>query len=139
MSAQIPNSHRDLIDGPVYVTFTTVMPDGQPQSTITWCNSDGDHILINTTRGRQKEKNLLNHPKATVFAVDPNNPFRALEVRGTVVEMTEAGAVEHISELARLYVGAANYYGDFAPAERAAEETRIICKLKPTKVNVIGE
>lgn len=139
MPTQIPDSHRDLIDGPVYVILSTIMPDNQPQSSVVWCNADGEHLLLNTTRGRQKEKNMRSRPKATVFALDPTNPFRALEVRGTIVEMTEEGGVDHISQLAQLYVGAQNYYGDFAPAERAQEETRVICKLKPTKVNVMGE
>ena len=99
MSATIPDSFRDLLDGPVYAALTTVMPDGQPQLTIVWCNYDGGHVLVNTIRGRQKEKNMLARPMVTLLALDPENSMRWIEVRGVVDEMTEEGGVEHITEL----------------------------------------
>ncbi|MCL4871527.1 MAG: PPOX class F420-dependent oxidoreductase [Anaerolineae bacterium] len=138
MSTLIPDSYRDLLDGPVLVTLVTLLPDGQPHASPVWCNYDGTHILLNTTRGRQKEKNMKARPQATVLAVDPTDPYRYLEVRGRIVEMTEEGGVEHISQLAKLYAGAESYYGDFAPAERRLTETRVVCKLVPTKVVAHG-
>lgn len=138
MSAQIPDSHKDLLEKPIYVVISTVMPNGQPQSSVVWCSFDGEYIWLNTARGRMKDKNLSARPLATVLAADPANPFRYLEARCAVAEVTEEGAVEHISQLSQQYVGKSPYYGGFAPAERAQEETRVIYKLQPTKVIAFG-
>jgi PPOX class probable F420-dependent enzyme len=139
MSQTIPQSHRDLIDGPNYVTFTTIMPDGQPQSSIVWCNSKGDHVLVNSAAGRQKDKNVRRDPRVNILSLDPTNPFRWIEIRGTVDEITEEGAVEHIDELARLYANAPSYYGHVTPAEQAPKETRVIYKIRPVRVLAFGE
>ena len=139
MSATIPESHTDLLEGPVFVTLGTVMPDGQPQLSVVWCSYDGTHIWVNTARGRQKDKNLTARPKATLLAMDPNSPYRWIEVRAAVDEVTEEGGLDHINRLAKLYVGADSYYGGFAPAELAEKETRVIYKLKPTRVIAFGE
>lgn len=139
MSERIPDSHLDLIDGPVYVVLTTIMPDGQPQSSVIWCNRDGDHVLVNSTRGRQKSRNMDRNPKVTLLALDPDDPDRYLEVRGTVESVTEEGAVEHIDQLARLYTNEPGYYGHYAPAERRHEETRVIYRIRPTRVRAYRE
>jgi len=133
MSASIPDSFRDLFDKEVYVTVATVQPDGQPQCTVVWCSYDGEHILVNTARGRQKEKNMSERPMATVLAVDPENPYRWIEVRGTV-EITEEGGLDHINALAKAYRGVDKYYGGVAPAEMEGKEVRVLCKITPTKV-----
>ncbi len=133
MSTQIPDSHKDLLEKAIPATIATIMPDGQPQLSVVWCNYDGEHVLVNTARGRQKDKNLSARPRATLLVIDPNNAYRYLEVRGTV-EMTEEGAVAHINQLARLYTGADSYYGSAAPADLAQKETRVICKITPTHV-----
>lgn len=138
MSTKIPNSHKDLLEKPVHVALTTVMPDGQPQSSVVWWDYDGENVLINTARGRQKDKNLSARPIATLLAVDPQNPYRYMEIRGQVTEATEEGAVEHISKLAKKYRGVDQYYGGVAPAERANIETRVIYKIKPMKVLAFG-
>jgi PPOX class probable F420-dependent enzyme len=137
MSAAIPDSHKDLLEGPVYVTLATVLSSGQPHLSVVWCGFDGEHVLINTARGRVKDKNMTARPQATVMAIDPQNPYRWIEVRADVAEATEEGGVDHIHELSRLYMGK-NYYGDFAPAEAADKETRVIYKLKPNKVVAFG-
>ncbi len=138
MTTTIPDSHRDLLEGPVYVTLATVMPDGQPQLTIVWANYDGTHIKINTARGRQKDKNLKARPQTTILAMDPNDGYRWLEVRGVVAEMTEEGAVDHIDELCELYTGKSPYYGTFRTPERRHQETRVIVKIRPVRVNAYG-
>lgn len=138
MSTVIPESHKDLIEGPVFVTLSTVLPDGQPQSSVVWCNNDGNYLLVNTVRGRMKEKNMRARPMATILAIDPQNPYRYLEVRGKVEEITEEGAIDHINQLAQLYVNQPKYYGGVAPAEREGKETRVICKIKPTRAVTFG-
>jgi hypothetical protein len=77
-------------------------------------------------------------PLATILTMDPKNPYRYLEVRGTVEEITEEGGIEHINQLAQLYANAQKYYGDVAPAEQEGQETRIICKIKPIRVVARG-
>jgi PPOX class probable F420-dependent enzyme len=136
MAVQIPAAYRDLLDGPVFVTLVTVMPDGRPQATPVWCNTDGDHILVNSARGRQKVRNMARDPRVTIAAIDPQNPYRWIEVRGRVVETTEEGAVEHISALCKLYTGIEDYY-DFSVGARG-KETRVMYRIEPVKINAQG-
>ncbi|MCC6456527.1 MAG: PPOX class F420-dependent oxidoreductase [Caldilineaceae bacterium] len=138
MSATIPESHRDLLTGPVFAVLTTLMPDNQPQSSVVWTDFDGENVLVNTVLGRQKARNMAERPKVSLLAIDTNHPFRWVEVRGEVEEMTEEGAAEHIAALAKLYTGSPTYYGSVAPAEQAEKETRVICKIKPTRVVTSG-
>lgn len=139
MALDIPETHRDLIEDPVFVTITTLMPDNQPQSSVVWCSADDNHVLINTTEGRQKTKNMRERPQATLIAIDPENPFRYVEIRGRVAAITREGADEHIDELAQQYMNKPAYYGHLAPAELAEQETRVICKIEPTRIRTYGE
>jgi PPOX class probable F420-dependent enzyme len=133
MPVPIPENFRDLFERPVVVTLVTVMPDGQPQATPVWCSYDGSHILINTARGRQKDRNMQANAKVTILAMDPDNPYRYLEVRGTVDAITEDGALEHINALSKKYRGNEDYYANM-PHLRG-KETRVIYKIAPQKVN----
>ena len=134
---EIPESHRDLLNGPRVAALTTVMPDGSPQTTVVWCNFDGMHVLVNTMRGFRKEKNMRFNPKVTLLCYDPRRPLRYLEVRGTVVEMTEAGAMEHLDGLSELYTGRRPYFGECVPADLKETETPVLCKILPTHVTVV--
>lgn len=134
--AHIPDDYKDLLDGPVFVALVTMMPSGQPQATPVWCSFDGTHVLINTARGRQKDKNLRANPRVTLLAIDPNNPYRFLEVRGTVSDSTEDGAVDHINQLSALYTGNPDYYSR-NPGLRN-QETRVIYRITPEHVNARG-
>jgi pyridoxine/pyridoxamine 5'-phosphate oxidase len=70
MAPIIPESHRDLLDGPLSVAFATVMPNGQPQATVVWCDDDGTHVRINTMSRFQKARNMRANPKVTVMAYE---------------------------------------------------------------------
>jgi PPOX class probable F420-dependent enzyme len=129
----IPENFRDLLDRPVIVTLATILPNGYPHATPVWCSYDGEHILINTIVGRQKDKDMSRHPKIAVAAFDPDDPYRWMEVRGTVVDQTLEGAVEHIEALAWQYKDMP-FYGGYAAAERRHTEQRIIYKILPEKV-----
>jgi PPOX class probable F420-dependent enzyme len=85
----ISASHRDLLENPHPVAFATVGADGQPQVTAIWAMLDGDVVRTSLHKSRQKYKNLLAHPQVTLFVIDPQNPYRTLEVRGTA-EITAA-------------------------------------------------
>jgi PPOX class probable F420-dependent enzyme len=136
----IPESHRDLLDGDYCVVLTTVMPGGQPQITPVWCNRDGEYVLINTMRGFRKEKNMRDNPKVTLLAYDPKNPLRYIEIRGTVVEMTEEGALEHLNQLTQLYMhkSDARFFGDSIPAQLQATYVPIKIKIALTRIRVEG-
>jgi PPOX class probable F420-dependent enzyme len=126
----IPEDKKDLLEGSVVVTLVTLMPDGQPQGTPVWCSYDGTHILINSAKGRQKDHNMRSDPRVTVVAIDPENPYRYLEVRGEVVEITEEGALEHINSLAKQYFGRDDFYA--GNEAMRGKETRVIYKVRPT-------
>lgn len=137
---QIPDSHRDLVDGPYTVALTTVMPDGQPQTTPVWCNRDGDHVLINTMKGFRKAKNMRANPKVTLMVYQVSNPLCNIEIRGTVVEMTEDDAETHLDELTQLYLKdpEATFFGDCVPAEKRGSLVPVRVTIAPTRVRVEG-
>lgn len=135
---QIPDTHIDLIDGAYTVALSTLMPDGQPQTTPVWCNRRGDYLFINVMKGFRKEKNMRLNPSVSLLVYDPQNPLRNIEIRGCVVEMTEEGAVEHNDELARLYIGKpdAKFFGDAVPAELQTRYVPVRVKIMPTHIRV---
>ncbi|MGH2560356.1 MAG: PPOX class F420-dependent oxidoreductase [Thermomicrobiales bacterium] len=128
---QIPDAYRALLDRPVFVSLATVQPDGTIQVTPVWADYVDGHIRINTAVGRQKHKNLVERPRVTVMAFDPENPYRYLEVRGRVVRMVEEGADDVIDKLAKDYLGVDSY-----PA-RTPEETRINILIEPLRVSAV--
>lgn len=134
MSTEIPPAFLDLIDAPPVAALTTLMPDGRPQTTVVWCDFDGTYVRINTMRGFRKEKNMRLNPRVTLLCYDPREPLRYLEVRGMVVDMTEDGAMEHLDALSLRYTGLAPYFGGCVPAELAATETPVLCRIRPTCV-----
>lgn len=124
---QIPESHIDLLERPVVVTLVTVMPDGQPQATPIWADIVDGRIRVNTVVGRQKYNNMKERPQATVLAIDPENPYRWMEVRGKVTGESLEDGDEVIDKLSRDYVG--TDYQDHRP-----ENTRVNLYIKPTRV-----
>jgi PPOX class probable F420-dependent enzyme len=134
MSNEIPDSFRDLVQGPRVAALTTLMPDGQPQTTVVWCDYDGRYVRVSTIRGFRKEKNMRLNPRVTLLCFDPRQPLRSLEVRGRVVEMTEEGALDHLDGLCELYTGRRPYYGACVAAELKETETPVLCKILPTRV-----
>ena len=134
MAIKIPDSHLDLVVEPIHAVLTTMMPDGQPQSSLVWCDYDGTYIRVNTTRERQKGKNMQANPKVSLLVIDLNDAGRWIEVRGEA-EIIEDGALKHLDELTRQYTTKPCYYGHIFPEKEKQKETRIICRIKPTKVN----
>jgi len=120
---------------PIHGVLTTLLPDGQPQSSLVWFDYDGDSLRVNTTRQRQKGRNMQTNPKVSLLIIDPDNTGRWIEVRGQVT-ITEEGAWEHLDELTRQYTRHEHYYGGIYPVERQAQETRIICHVKPGKLTL---
>jgi PPOX class probable F420-dependent enzyme len=134
-SDEIPASHHDLVECPPVAALTTMMPDGYPQTSVVWCDFDGVCVRVNTMRGFAKERYMRRDPRVTLLCYDPRQPLRYLEVRGTVVEMTEEGAALHLDDLASKYAGRPiRYFGDAIPARFAATEIPVLCRIRPTHV-----
>src|SRR5438045_7146721 len=105
MSQAIPDKYRDLFNKRAFASLGTLMPDGRPQVTPVWVDLDGDHVIFNSAKGRQKDRNVRRDPRVALAIIDPENPYRYLEIRGSVVEITEEGADAYIDELAKTYLG----------------------------------
>jgi PPOX class probable F420-dependent enzyme len=134
-SDEIPPPHRDLVECPPVAALTTVMADGYPQTSVVWCDFDGECVRVNTMRGFAKERNMRRDPRVTLLCYDPRQPLRYLEVRGTVIEMTEEGALEHLDALASKYAGRPiRYFGEAIPAHFAETEVPVLCRIRPTHV-----
>jgi PPOX class probable F420-dependent enzyme len=128
----IPQAYRDLFDKKAFAHIATVGTDGRPQVTPVWIDYDGTHVRFNTARGRVKDKNLQRNPKIALSIQDPDNPYRYLQIRGRVVEVTEKGADEHIDALAKKYTGQDRY------GHRRPGEVRITVKVLPEKIQSMG-
>ena len=134
MTCEISPGYLDLANGPRVAALTTVMPDGQPQTTVVWCDFDGTYVRVNTIRGFRKEKNMRANPRVTLLCYDPRQPLRYLEIRGTVVEMTETGALEHLDSLSDLYIGKSPYFGECVSAELQDTEIPVLCRIRPDHI-----
>jgi PPOX class probable F420-dependent enzyme len=133
--AQIPDAFRDLAECPPVAALSTLMPDGRPQTSVVWCDFDGTCIRLSTMRGFQKERNMRRDPRVTLLCYDPRDTDRYLEIRGSVVEMTEVGAAEHLDAIASAYLGRpVHYFGDVIDASFAESETPVLCRILPTHV-----
>ena len=121
-----PEEFLDLIkdETKAYLFLATTMPDGSPQVTPIWFNTDGKHILINTNEGRVKDRNMKARPKVAMVIQDPSTPYRYLQIRGEVAEYVREGADEHINQLSLKY--------DNKPWTYREGQKRIIYKIKPT-------
>jgi PPOX class probable F420-dependent enzyme len=122
-----PEDFLDLVsqDSKAFLYLATLMPDGSPQVTPVWFDSDGEHILINTAEGRIKDKNMRTRPKVAMTIQDPNDQYRYLGIRGEVVSYTAEGGDEHINKLSLKY--------DNKPFTLRPGQTRIIFKIMPTR------
>jgi len=134
MPVPIPDSHRDLLIAPIDGVLSTIMPDGQPQTSIVWTDYDDAYIYINTTLERQKGRNMCSNPKVALLVIDPQNDSRWIEIRGNVVEIRQDGAEDHADRLTQQYTGKQRFYGDIYPVEQKQKETRVIVKIEPTRV-----
>jgi len=124
----IPDSHKDLFAKKAFGNLATLMPDGSPQVTPVWVDYGNGYVLVNSARGRQKDRNMRTRPRVALSMQDPDDPYRYLAVRGAVVETSERGADQHIDKLAKKYLGVDKY------PDREEGEVRVIYRIKPEKV-----
>jgi PPOX class probable F420-dependent enzyme len=132
MSEAIPEKYRDLFNKRAFASLATNMPDGHPQVTPVWVDIDGDHVIVNSAKGRQKDRNLRRDPRVSLAIIDPENPYRYLEIRGRVDEITEDGADAHIDKMAKKYLGVDKY------PYRQPEEVRVMYRIRPEHTSMMG-
>jgi len=130
--ANIPDGYKDILQKKAFANLATVNADGSPQVTPVWIDYDGTHIRFNTAKGRLKDKNLRRNPTVALSVQDPDNPYRYLQVRGRVADVTESGADAHIDSLAKKYLGKDKY------PFRQPGEVRVIFKITPDRVQTMG-
>lgn len=131
-SVALPAGLLGLLRGAATCYLATTMPDGSPQLTQTWVDTDGEHVVINTVRGYQKLRNIERDLRVALTVSDPANPSRYHEVRGHVTRATTQGGAEHIEALARRYTG-----GPYA-WWGGRDQQRVVLTITPERVTTMG-
>ena len=126
----IPEKYHDLLkdEAKAFLFLATIMKDGSPQVTPVWFNHDQTYILINSAKGRIKDRNMRARSQVAFVIQDPADPYRYLQIRGRVVEITEEGGLEHIKALARKYT-------DKPWRGNSPDEVRVTYKILPEKID----
>ena len=130
--AEIPAAFSDLTNKKAFANLATVMPDGSPQVTPVWFDVADGRIRVNTAKGRVKARNMHDGSRVALSVLDPDNPYRYMQIRGRVVRETEQGADAHIDSLAKKYLGKDKY------PFRQAGEVRVMYEIEPLAVQVQG-
>ena len=130
--AKIPEDFRDILDKKTLVHLATTGKDGGPQVSPVWIDREGDLLVVNSARGRVKDRNMRNRARVALSATDPENPYRALMIQGRVVKITEDGADAHIDKMAKKYLGQDKY------PFRSPTEVRVKYYIQPLKVATMG-
>jgi PPOX class probable F420-dependent enzyme len=124
MSTQVlPETHRDLLERPTFAHLATVRPDGSPQSSVMWFDWDGSRLRLTHTKNRQKFANLEHEPRVTLSIADPDDPYRFIEVRGTVE------SIEDDDETASFYKALQHRYGRDYEIKDA--DVRVVITIEP--------
>jgi len=130
--ASIPEKFADLFNKKAFASLATIMPNGQPQVTPVWVDYDGHHVLVNSALGRKKDENMRRDPRVSLAILDPDNPYRYMEIRGRVTEVTQQGATQHIDKMAKKYLDKDKY-----PFAKPGE-VRVLYKIEPEHVSSNG-
>ena len=131
-NGQIPKGYRDLLETTALIHVATIGPDGEPQSNPVWFDWDGEHVKFSQTKTRQKYRNVGRDPRIAVSIVDPENPYRYLEVRGKVTEIEEDPDLDFINAMSKKYLGMDEY-----PNHQPGDE-RVVLYVKPEHTTQMG-
>ena len=129
----IPDQYLDLLQQKkALANLATVMPDGSPQVTPVWFDYAGGLLRVNSAKGRVKVRNMSEGARVALAIVDPENPYRYIQIRGRVARVTEQGASEHIDSLSKKYLGKDKYpFGQ-------PGEVRMTFEIEPMSTQVMG-
>jgi PPOX class probable F420-dependent enzyme len=128
----IPDNYRDLLQKKAFASLATVMPDGSPQVTPVWFDFNDGTVRVNTAKGRVKASNMKEGSPVALAIMDPDNPYRYIQVRGRVRRVVEKGADEHINSLAKKYLNQDKY-----PYAQPGE-VRLMYEIEPTSFSTMG-
>ncbi|WP_049980685.1 PPOX class F420-dependent oxidoreductase [Halolamina rubra] len=129
----IPESHVDVFESESFAHLATIMPNGMPHVTPVWVDHENrEYVLVNTARGRRKEKNVRNEPIVGLSVCDPEDPYRYVSVQGEA-ELTEEGAKAHIDELAQRYFDVEEY-----PHHGEESGPRVLIKIPTERIMTSG-
>ena len=128
MVTELAGDLLDLLNAPSICLIATIDPDGAPQLTETWVESDGTHIVINTIEGFRKLANVRRDPRVAITILDSEQPVRYFSVRGTVVDVTSEGGAEGIERLSHKYTG-----GPYRPF-RPGLQTRVLLTIRVDRI-----
>ncbi len=126
----VPASHADLLERPLFAHLATVRPDGAPQSSVMWFDWDGTHVRFTHTSTRQKYRNIQHEPRVSVSIADPDDGYRFIEVRGTVVDVSSD------DDVASFYKGLQHRYGQDYDIPDAP--VRVVISVRPDKYVIVG-
>jgi len=133
MKKEIPREYLDLLEQKkAFASLATVMPDGSPQVTPVWFEHKDGIIRVNSAKGRVKARNMKVGSPVALAVMDPDNPYRHVQIRGRVARVTEEGAAAHADMLTKKYLGLDKY-----PYAQPGE-VRMIFEIEPTSVSVMG-
>ncbi len=124
----LPPLAKELLEGNNFATISTLMPDGSPQSSLIWIDTDGELLIFNTAEGRLKPRNMRRDPRVAITISKADNPYQIAMIQGHVIEITEEGADAHVNEMTKKYLGIDEY------PYRAPGEKRLIVRIRPDKV-----
>lgn len=128
----VPDSHSDILDKIAFAHVATIGPDGAPQNNPVWFDWDGDVLRFSQTTGRQKFKNLEREPRIALSIQDPDDPYRYLELRGTVEGVDDDASNEFIDRMAQKYINQDSY-----PWHKPGDH-RMVVRVRPTATTHMG-
>jgi len=129
----IPSAYLDLLEQKkAFAHLATLMPDGSPQVTPVWFDYKDGRIRVNSAKGRTKSRNMKEGSRIALAIMDPDNPYRYIQVRGQVGRVTEEGASAHIDSLAKKYLGQEKY------PYATPGEIHVIFEIEPTSTHAMG-
>ncbi len=133
MPSKLSAAVRSFLEEPYPAVLATVSAVGRPQATPVWFMLDGDDILVNTSRGRAKLKNLQEHPHLSLVVVDPESMYRYVQIRGKVVRFDPDAGARDIDRLSLRYTGKPYDY-----SYGGGPEDRVTLVIRPLSVNSLG-
>jgi len=133
LSAQVTEAVRRFLEKPNIAVLATRSLSNHPQATPVWFLYDNGQILINTSQGRAKLRNIEAHPDVALAIVDRDNPYQYVQIQGTVVTLDPKSGAHDIDRLSQRYVGTPYAYpGNDRP------ENRVSIRVEVQRVHTQG-
>ena len=128
----VPDSHADILEKQAFASVATIGPDGEPQNNPVWFDWDGEFVRFSQTTARRKYRNLLGDGRVALSILDPDDPYRYIEIRGEMVAVEDDGDLAFINSMAAKYLGLDEY-----PWHQEGDE-RVVVVIRPVHTTVMG-